>query len=72
MPNETSDMMQYKTLLENALEIHCAPSSIFCLVDGMEVRGRLYYHAMRASTLLRVNSKWNNYKWNIINYATKL
>lgn len=72
----TDNMMHYIKLIENAKEIHVAPSSFFCLVDSMLDRtdAILFYHNIRASTLMRVNSKWNNYRWNIVEYeySTKI
>ena len=66
----TDDMMNYIKLIENAKEIHVAPSSFFCLVDSMldRTNALLFYHNIRANTLMRVNSKWNNYRWNIVEY----
>jgi len=70
----TTDMMQYVELIKNATEIHCVPSSFFCLVDSIydKTNAKLFYHDVRANTLMRINSKWNNNPWNIVNYATKL
>ena len=66
----THNMMHYIKLIENAKEIHVAPSSFFCLVDSMveKTDAILFYHNIRASTLMRVNSKWNNFRWNIVEY----
>jgi hypothetical protein len=73
-PDITSNMLQYIKLIENAREIHCVPSSFFCLVDSVFDRtsANLFYHNIRATTFMQVNSKWNNNKWNIVNYARKL
>jgi hypothetical protein len=70
----TNNMLQYVKLIENAKEIHCAPSSFFCLVDSIfnRVRGQLYFHDRRAQTIMQINSKWNNNKWHIVNYNTRL
>ena len=70
----TSNMMQYVELIKNATEIHCVPSSFFCLVDSIhdKTNAKLFYHDVRATTLMRINSKWNNYPWTIVTYANKL
>ena len=66
----TNNMMHYIKLIENAKEIHVAPSSFFCFVDSMldRTNALLFYHNIRANTLMRVNSKWNNFRWNIVEY----
>ena len=70
----TDNMMQFVPLIERAQEIHCVSSSFRCLVDSIYNRttGKLYYHDIRATTLERVNSRWNNYIWNIILYENKM
>ena len=70
----TDNMMQYATLIERAEEIHCVPSSFFCLVDSMwnRTNAKLFYHDVRATTLMRINSECNQNKWNMIEYANKL
>jgi len=70
----TQNMLQYKKLIENAKEIHCVPSSFFCLVDGMfnQTSAKLFYHDFRATTMMQVNSKWNNNSWTMVKYGTKI
>jgi len=70
----TQNMLHYKKLIENAKEIHCVPSSFFCLVDSMfnQTSAKLFYHDLRATTMLQVNSKWNNNSWNIVKYVEKI
>lgn len=70
----TDDFMQYVSLVENATEIHCIPSSLFCLVDSMlnRVKGKIFVHDVRAQNLMKFNSKWNGYRWNVVNYETKI
>jgi hypothetical protein len=72
-PSITDNMMQYIDLIMNAEEIHVVPSSFFCLVDGIKtnLKTKLFYHDVRAKACVLVNSQWNNYKWNIINYGQK-
>lgn len=73
-PGITPNMMHYMKLIENASEIHCVNSSFFCLVDSIHklVSGRLYFHDIRGSSVIRVNSEWNNYCWNVISYIDKV
>jgi hypothetical protein len=73
-PEITKNMLQYVKLIENAKEIHCVPSSFFCLVDSIYERtsANLFLHDIRADTLMQINSKWNNNRWNIVKYDRKL
>lgn len=73
-PDITNNMLEYIRLIENAQEIHCVPSSFFCLVDSITERTQatLYYHDIRATTMMQVNSKWNNFRWNVVKYDKKL
>jgi hypothetical protein len=68
---QTTNMLQYKMLIENASEIHCIPSSFFNLVDSMDVKGQLWFHDIRKNSLMKVNSRWNSSKWNIVNYSVR-
>ena len=72
-PGQTTNMLQYKTLIENAAEIHCIPSSFFNLVDSMatKIKAQLYFHDLRRNSLMRVNSRWNNNRWNTVDYAER-
>jgi hypothetical protein len=73
---ELSDynMLKLTKLVENALEIHCVGSSFFCFVDSIHNRtnAALFYHDLRKNTLMRVNSKYNNYRWIYIHYPDEL
>lgn len=73
-PDLCSNPLYYKKLILDAKEIHCAASSMFCLVDSIagDLTASLYYHDSR-HTPMRVNNKWNGHKWIIIQYPeTKL
>lgn len=69
----TTNMLQYKRLIENATEIHCIPSSFFNLVDSMipEVNGNLFFHDIRRNSIMRVNSRWNKHLWNVVSYGAR-
>lgn len=68
---QTDNMLQYKTLIENAKEIHCIPSSFFNLVDSMHTNAQLWFHDIRKNSLMKVNSRWNGNKWAIVNYSVR-
>jgi hypothetical protein len=73
-PSITSNLLHYVKLIENASEIHCVNSSFFCLVDSIFNRtyAQLFFHDVRASSLIRVNSDYNRHRWRIINYGTRV
>jgi hypothetical protein len=73
-PGQTSNMLQYRQLIENAAEIHCVASSFFNLVDSMvdSVKGTLVFHDIRKNSLMKVNGRWNNFKWKIVNYGIRI
>ena len=71
-PTITDNMMHFVKLIQHAEEIHCVPSSFHCLVDSMETKARLYFHDLREKTAMAVNSKWNNFRWTMINYQNRL
>jgi hypothetical protein len=74
LPGQAENMLQYKKLIENAAEIHCVASSFFNLVDSMvtKVNGVLIFHDIRRNSLMKVNSRWNDWKWQIVDYPIRL
>lgn len=71
---QTTNMLQYKTLIERAKEIHCIPSSFFNLVDSManHIDAKLVFHDIRKNSLMKVNSRWNNHCWDIVTYGVRV
>jgi hypothetical protein len=67
-------MLQYKKLIENAAEIHCVASSFFNLVDSMifDLKGVPIFHDIRRNSLMKVNSRWNEYKWQVVTYGIRV
>lgn len=65
----TNNIFSYLNLLNNAEEIHCVPSSFYCLVDGMFKSGskKLFYHDIRINS----NQNIDKTKWKIINYKNR-
>ena len=72
-PEYTSNILDYKILIENAQEIHCVPSSFYTLVDSMhkETHAELYYHDIRSSLINQCNCWANDFRWNVISYNKK-
>ena len=66
------DMMQYVKLIQHAEEIHCVPSSFHCLVDSIQTNAKLFFHDIREKTSMAVNTQWNNFKWNEVNYEYRI
>lgn len=71
---QTDNMMDYVKLIQNASEIHCVASSFHCLVDSMHkhTNADLYFHNIRADNVMRVNAKWNDYRWMRIEYGVRV
>lgn len=73
-PSITRNLLHYVKLIQNAQEIHCVNSSFFCLVDSIHTstNAKLYFHDVRASSIIRVNSDYNRFCWNIVRYGIKV
>ena len=69
----TSNLLDYMELIRNADEIHCIPSSFHCLVDSVldQTNAALFYHDVKAHTLMRLNCRWNNWRWHYVYYEHK-
>jgi len=70
----SQNMLNWIDLIKGASQIHCVPSSFYCLVDSIAstLEGKLFYHDIRKGTLLNPNNEFNNNCWNVISYASKL
>ena len=73
-PGITNNMLHFIKLIENASEIHCVNSSLFCLVDCIHksVKGRLFFHDIRGDSLVKVNNEYNESCWTKVFYSEKL
>lgn len=69
----TANLLDYMKLIEHADEIHCIPSSFHCLVDSVWHRTQavLFFHDVKAHTLMNVNSRWNASRWHTVYYDVK-
>lgn len=67
---QTSNMLSYMKVIENAKEIHCVDSSFFCLVDSVSpnLKGELFYHDMRVNNHVQVHCNFSIPKWNVMSY----
>lgn len=72
-PGHTDNMLDYIKLIQQADEIHVVGSSFHCLVDSIcsELKADLFYHDVRKTTVMQINSRWNNYRWNPVRYHNK-
>ena len=71
---ETNNLLDWYHLIKHAQEIHCVPSSMFCLVDSLhkETGAQLFYHDVRHNSILQVNSNHNSHRWTVIPYTYKI
>lgn len=67
----TTNLLEYMMLIEHAQEIHVVPGSFFFMVDSVldKTRARLFLHDARECEIIQVNSKWNNWRWNRVDYG---
>ena len=69
----SNNLLDWIPVIERASEIHSVASSFHCLVDSIPTtHTSLLYHAIRQNTLTQVNTRWNNWKWNIVHYDYKI
>jgi hypothetical protein len=71
---QTTNMLDYVKLIINADEIHCVHSSFYQLVDslGNKPHAQLFYHDYRKDTINQINCRWNNHRWNRVDYGGKI
>jgi hypothetical protein len=71
---QTTNMLSYMKLIENAKEIHCVNSSFFCLVDSvcMKIKPKLFYHDIRMNNITQTNC-WTTggNRWSVVDYPFK-
>jgi len=71
---QTTNMLSYMKLIQNAREIHCLNSSFYCLVDSvcMEIGAKLFYHDIRMNNITQTNC-WTTggQRWTIVEYPFK-
>jgi len=72
-PNITDNVSDYYDLIIGSSEIHCVPSSMYCLVDTIwnKVSGELFLHDIRIDTSIHFNNKWNKGCWGWVHYSEK-
>lgn len=70
----TANLLSYLKLIEHAEEIHCIPSAFHCLVDSVTglTKANLFFHDVKAHTIMQVNSRWNSWRWNSVFYEHKI
>jgi hypothetical protein len=70
---QTTNMLSYMRLIENAKEIHCLNSSFFCLVDSVakRIKPKLFYHDIRMNNITQTNCESNGNRWTIVEYPFK-
>lgn len=70
----TVNLLSYMKLIEQAEEIHCIPSAFHCLVDSVvrRTQAELFFHDVKATTLMQVNSRWNAWRWHSVYYDNKI
>jgi hypothetical protein len=72
-PGHTSNFLDWMGLIKQADEIHVIPSSLHCLTDSMatQIKADLFYHDVKAHTVMQPNCRWNMWRWNQVHYEHK-
>jgi hypothetical protein len=67
----SDDLLQWMYVALQAAEIHCVPSSFYCMIDSFNhlLSARLFLHENRVSFKLNPNNEHNGFKWNRVSYA---
>ena len=70
---QTTNMLSYMKLIENAKEIHCVNSSFFCLIDSVSkrIQPKLFYHDIRMNNITQTNCAANGNRWTVVDYPFK-
>lgn len=70
----TANLLAWMDVLRHAEEIHVVPSAVHCLVDSVldQISASLFYHDVKVTTLMQVNSRWNAWRWHTIYYDNKI
>ena len=73
-PGVTPNLLSYMKLIEHAKEVHCIPSAFHCLVDSVvhRTQAELFFHDVKAATIMQVNSRWNSWRWHSVYYDNKI
>lgn len=71
---QTTNLLDYVTLIRNADEIHCVHSSFYQLVDSLwdKTHAQLFYHDYREDIMNQINCRWNNHRWIRVSYPGKI
>jgi hypothetical protein len=56
------NLISYRKLIKNAKEIHCVNSSVFHLVDSLDLKSKLVYHDVRSRDF-KIENKWKIIKY---------
>lgn len=72
-PGHTSNFLDWMELIKQADEIHAIPSALHCLVDSMatHIKADLFYHDVKACTVMQPNCRWNMWRWHHVHYEHK-
>ena len=67
----TKNIFDWVYLAQNAEEVHCTPSSFYCLMDSYKTKNKLFFHYVKVGVDLNPNNQFNNHKWNLVHYLAE-
>lgn len=67
----TNNIFDWVYLAQKAEEVHCVPSSFYCLMDSYPAKNKLFFHYVKAWADITPNNEFNNHKWNLVHYPVE-
>jgi hypothetical protein len=67
----SNNIFDWVYLAQKAEEVHCVPSSFYCMMDSYPAKNKLFFHYVKAGVDLTPNNDFNNHKWNLVNYPSE-
>jgi hypothetical protein len=64
----TDNIFEWVYLAQKAEEVHCAPSSFYCMMDSYPTSNKLFFHYVKVGVDLNPNNEFNKHKWNLVHY----
>lgn len=67
----TDNIFDWLYVAFRAEEVHCTPSSFYCMMDSYRTKNKLFFHYVKTGVELNPNNKFNNHKWNLVHYSAE-
>jgi hypothetical protein len=67
----SNNIFDWVYLAQKAEEVHCAPSSFYCMMDSYPTTNKLFFHYVKVWADINPNNDFNNHKWNLVRYPSE-